>query len=210
MSAVTIPYNAANNSIRIYDSSSVQLELGHQTRYKIACEATKTDPDLRRIVGLCNTLDTYSLRLQLLHSSMSILKNELREGETWKGQRSRDAEDYAEEDMLPSRGIDYYDIRVRAVEVEEDDDESEGDGDSDSDYDSDCDSDNDGNSDNDDGCLSDYEDGSEEDYRSEEAAQNNTLVVSRENRVWSSGLRVDQKLHTFLRSMKCRNVSRNF
>jgi hypothetical protein len=210
MSAVTIPYNVANNSMRNYNSSSVELELGHQTRFKIACEAISKDPDLRRMVGLCNTLDTYSLRLQLQHSSMSSLKDELREGETWKGQRNKDVEDYAKEDMLPSSRKDYNDIQVRAVEFEEEDDESDGDGDSDSDYDSDGISDNDSISDNDDGCLHDYEDGREEDYWSEEAAQNTTSVVSRENGSWSSGREVNKKLHTFLKSMKCRNVSRNF
>ncbi|KAF2430301.1 hypothetical protein EJ08DRAFT_649844 [Tothia fuscella] len=47
-----------------YISSVTQFEMAQQTRDKVAEQARLVEPNLRRLVALCNTLDTYASQLR--------------------------------------------------------------------------------------------------------------------------------------------------
>jgi hypothetical protein len=51
-----------------YISAFTKLELAQQTRTKVAREAVKHEPNLRRLVALCNTLDAYAENLRDSHN----------------------------------------------------------------------------------------------------------------------------------------------
>jgi len=53
-------------------SASQQWQLANLTRQKVSREAHGKEPNLRRLVGLCNTLDSYSTQLEQIHSARHI------------------------------------------------------------------------------------------------------------------------------------------
>jgi hypothetical protein len=57
---------------KFHISASQQWQLANLTRQKVSLEAHSKEPNLRRLVGLCNTLDTYSSKLEEIHSARRI------------------------------------------------------------------------------------------------------------------------------------------
>ncbi|TID26975.1 hypothetical protein E2P81_ATG01436 [Venturia nashicola] len=70
MSAPIRIQNMAANTNHI--TASQQWQLATLTRQKVSRETRAKDPNLRRLVGLCNTLDSYSSKLEELHSLRHI------------------------------------------------------------------------------------------------------------------------------------------
>lgn len=62
---IRIQNMAANNK---HITASQQWQLANLTRQKVSMETRGKEPNLRRLVGLCNTLDSYSSKLEQLHS----------------------------------------------------------------------------------------------------------------------------------------------
>lgn len=66
---IRIPTMALDNN---HITASQQWQLANLTRQKVSRETRVKEPNLRRLVGLCNTLDCYSSRLEELHSVRHI------------------------------------------------------------------------------------------------------------------------------------------
>lgn len=66
---IRIQNMAANNN---HITASQQWQLANLTRQKVSRETRGKEPNLRRLVGLCNTLDSYSSKLEELHSVRHI------------------------------------------------------------------------------------------------------------------------------------------
>jgi hypothetical protein len=60
---------ASATASKLHISASQQWRLANLTRQKVAAEAHCKDPNLRRLVGLCNTLDCYTSRLEKIHAA---------------------------------------------------------------------------------------------------------------------------------------------
>lgn len=63
---------SAMTSSTIHVSAAQQWQLANLTRQKVSREARNKEPNLRRLVGLCNTLDIYSSALEAIHSARQI------------------------------------------------------------------------------------------------------------------------------------------
>lgn len=70
MSAPIRIQNMAPNTNHI--TASQQWQLANLTRQKVSRETRGKEPNLRRLVGLCNTLDSYSSKLEELYSVRHI------------------------------------------------------------------------------------------------------------------------------------------
>jgi len=114
-------------------SASTKLELAQQTRTKVAREAVKHEPNLRRLVALCNTLDAYADDLREFHTSETS-------EEPWISEEDAEVKPYSI----------YSEVQVQVTECESDSDSEHDDDDEDdwSEYSSDEERDEDSWSDN--------------------------------------------------------------
>lgn len=121
-------------------SASQQWHLANLTRQKVAAAAHGKDPNLRRLVGLCNTLDCYTSQLEEIHAATYAPRHydssidddsedageeqgcaDFGEGEVleWFG-------DFGDEDApIPARECDAKGVEVRVSECGDSDNDSE-------------------------------------------------------------------------------------
>jgi hypothetical protein len=88
-----------------YISASTKLELAQQTRNKVAREAVKHEPNLRRLVALCNTLDAYADALRDFHATDAS-------EEPWSNEEDAEVKPYSV----------YVDVQVQITECDSDSD----------------------------------------------------------------------------------------
>lgn len=132
----------------IHITASQQWQLANLTRQKVSREAHGKEPNLRRLVGLCNTLDSYSSRLETLHSVRHIPSfhdssvdddsdDEQEHADYEEGEVLEWFGDFGDEDApIPTSSDEGKVVDVTVLEVDENDS-----GDSDS-----CEEDSDGSS----------------------------------------------------------------
>jgi hypothetical protein len=105
-------------------SATLRFDLAQATRQKVAREACRHEPNLRRLVGLCNTLDAYADDLRGFHTSNAIEEPFISDNQY----------DGGLEDVAKPYSI-HSEIEVQVTECSEDSD-SDSDSDSESDADS--------------------------------------------------------------------------
>jgi hypothetical protein len=194
----TAPGPMASSYIKNYFSFSIQLELGHQTRDKVAHEARKVDPDLRKMVALCNTLDNYMLQRQLQQRMSQILEDASYEGDVFE---SKGLEAYSNEGVPLYRNGGYCNYQLKVVEIDSGSD-------SDSDSGSDSDSDSDGNWEEDNHFEGENESLRKGDSLRKQGREATLSVTSKPQSQRTSNWEVNRTIHTFLNSMLSLDVRR--